>query len=83
MRDDRFRRLLMVCALCAPAVILAEDAPSLELLEFLGEWETGDGEWQDPLEFMQELAALDAAAQNVKVKQAEANEDEQDEQDVQ
>lgn len=24
--------------------------PSLELLEFLGEWETADGEWIDPEE---------------------------------
>ena len=27
-----------------------DEAPSLELLEFLGEWETGDGEWLDPAE---------------------------------
>ncbi len=25
-----------------------EEAPTLELLEFLGEWETGDGQWLDP-----------------------------------
>ena len=25
-----------------------DDTPSLDLLEFLGEWETGDGEWLDP-----------------------------------
>ena len=24
------------------------DAPSMELLEFLGSWETDDGEWVDP-----------------------------------
>lgn len=28
-----------------------EDAgPSLEFLEFLGEWESGSGEWIDPVE---------------------------------
>jgi hypothetical protein len=27
-----------------------DEAPSLELLEFLGEWETSDGEWIDPEE---------------------------------
>lgn len=26
----------------------ASDLPSLELLEFLGEWETGSGDWIDP-----------------------------------
>lgn len=25
-------------------------APSMELLEFLGEWETKDGSWMDPLQ---------------------------------
>ena len=27
-----------------------EESPTLELLEFLGEWETSDGEWLDPTE---------------------------------
>jgi hypothetical protein len=27
-----------------------ETGPSLELLEFLGEWESGSGEWIDPVE---------------------------------
>ena len=27
-----------------------DEAPSLELLEFLGEWETSNGEWLDPAE---------------------------------
>lgn len=30
-------------------------APSLELLEFLGEWETVDGEWLDPIQLLEEL----------------------------
>lgn len=25
-----------------------EEAPSLEMLEFLGEWQTGEGVWFDP-----------------------------------
>ncbi len=25
-----------------------DEAPSIELLEFLGEWETSNGEWLDP-----------------------------------
>ena len=32
-------------------VVYDDDAsmPSMELLEFLGEWETEDGEWIDPI----------------------------------
>lgn len=41
--------------LCSPSVILGKDSetvttPDLELLEFLGSWETSDGQWIDPLE---------------------------------
>ncbi len=37
-----------------------EDAemPSLELLEFLGDWETDDGEWIDPEE-LEQIAVTD------------------------
>ena len=31
-----------------------EAMPSIEFLEFLGEWETEDDEWIDPLEFESE-----------------------------
>jgi hypothetical protein len=30
-----------------------DDLPSLEMLEFLGEWETEEGEWIDPMELDQ------------------------------
>jgi len=53
-----FRTLLILGLLtCLSAVSVSADEqkedetlPSLELLVFLGEWETGNGEWQDPLE---------------------------------
>jgi len=41
-----------------PALLLAEtdaDAPSLELLEFLGSWETDDGQWMDPIQLLEEM----------------------------
>ncbi len=39
-------------ALAAPEGQTAEEpSPSLELLEFLGEWETDGGHWIDPTEF--------------------------------
>ena len=27
-------------------------SPSMELLEFLGEWQTKDGDWVDPMRFL-------------------------------
>ena len=29
------------------------NAPSTEFLEFLGQWETDDGQWQDPIEMLE------------------------------
>lgn len=49
---------------------LADDAsltgsPNLELLEFLGAWETADGEWIDPLDLteMEPLAGQRGASE--------------------
>ena len=55
-------------ALSLPAIVKADEPPSPELLEFLGNWETSDGEWQDPLELMKELDVVEADAQTVKVE---------------
>lgn len=64
------RWLLMWVLLAPPLVMAAEvaEAPSLELLEFLGNWETEKGEWLDPMELIAELDALEADAQSIKVK---------------
>ena len=40
-----------------PALENPGGAPSLELLEFLGEWETPDGEWLDPVDLGAALGA--------------------------
>ena len=42
--------LLLTIAIDAKAA--SDDKPSMELLEFLGEWQTKDGEWVDPMRFM-------------------------------
>jgi hypothetical protein len=45
------KRLLLATALLAPAAAMAEEqdeAPPLELLEYLGEWGDGEGQWLDP-----------------------------------
>ena len=41
--------------LCSPSTVSGKDpgiltTPDLELLEFLGTWETNDGQWINPLE---------------------------------
>lgn len=41
----------------------AAETPSLELLEFLGNWETTDGEWLDPLLLLEEIEAEAETAQ--------------------
>jgi hypothetical protein len=64
-------RLLVLCMLLIPCFVLAADAPSVELLEFLGDWETAEGEWQDPVEFMQDFEAVSAEAEEVNVEEAE------------
>ena len=48
-----------------------QDRPSIELLEFLGEWETRDGTWVDPTEFK------DVARPNEEEKDEEPKSDEQ------
>lgn len=50
------KRLLMAMILLMNMSAFAvqgseQDPPSIELLEFLGEWETRDGTWVDPTEF--------------------------------
>ncbi len=41
--------LLYLVLFNAPSLAFAEDKqPSLELLEFLADWETDDGQWIDP-----------------------------------
>lgn len=46
-------RLLILLVTLSATLAYAEEAqaPSLDFLEFMGEWETTDGQWQDPIEF--------------------------------
>ena len=60
----------LLMGLILPVTAKAAEPPSLELLEFLGNWETSDGEWQDPLELMKELDVLEAEAKTAKVEDA-------------
>lgn len=46
------------------SVIASEEntQPSPELLEFLGEWETGQGNWFNPLWILKNLSATDTTS---------------------
>jgi len=43
------------------------EMPSLEFLEFLGDWETEDGEWIDPEE-LEQIALTDQEQENEDAK---------------
>jgi hypothetical protein len=46
------RILVVLCCLGVSAVYAEEtQKPSMEFLEFIGEWEDKDGQWQDPMQF--------------------------------
>ena len=49
------RRLCLILAVLTSSSLYAEQAsaPDVEFLEFLGEWQTKDGQWQDPIELME------------------------------
>ena len=60
------RRLLLLAMLMTPfsnLVAETDTSPSMELLEFLGEWETEEGEWIAPDElesdYFDELLSAD------------------------
>jgi hypothetical protein len=38
-------RLALICGLLAGSLAIAEDAPELEFLEYLGSWEESDEDW--------------------------------------
>lgn len=44
--------MISLLALAFDANAKDQDKPSMELLEFLGEWQTKDGEWVDPMRFL-------------------------------
>ncbi len=68
---QRVNRILFLYVLLTPWCAVAEGTPSLELLEFLADWEISENEWQDPLDFMRDLDALEAEARRVKVEEAQ------------
>jgi hypothetical protein len=66
--------LLALLPALVPGLVRAEseqtEAPSPELLEFLGSWEADDGQWLDPLELLDEI---EAEAKTANVEEGSAN----------
>lgn len=62
--DKHWLIILFFCAFTVFDLNANEDeTPSMELLEFLGEWETQDGEWFDPVNFLDQQERDTAVAQ--------------------
>lgn len=68
--------LVLLLSIALDAKASSDDKPSMELLEFLGEWQTKDGEWVDPMRFMnikdEDLKGLKPVTQ-VKVNEERRN----------
>ncbi len=61
--------LLLITPMTLAAGDVQDEAPSLDFLEFLGEWEDAQGNWQDPLEYEDPEAALNAQRPDTNVEQ--------------
>lgn len=44
------KRMIMALAILIAVPVQADEAPDMEMLEYLGNWETADGEYIDPME---------------------------------
>lgn len=58
--------LLMVIAMAEPEPQEPVPQPDIELLEFLGSWETASGEWLDPAVFADNGTGEDEEPQETK-----------------
>lgn len=73
------KQLVYLLTLLLAATVYADEAqaPSVEFLEFMGEWETSDGQWQDPIELSRMNEAMDDAElqqlENEKVSEEKHN----------
>jgi len=61
--------LLLVTPMALAADEAPDETPSLDFLEFLGEWEDAQGNWQDPLEYEIPEDRLDAQIPDTNVEQ--------------
>ncbi len=57
----RGKPLVLAVLLLAAPVAAEDEAPSLELLEFLGSFETAEGQWLDPTQLDAPMPERDGA----------------------
>jgi hypothetical protein len=70
--------VVLLCLNAIEACVNADEAPSEEFLEYLGEFQTQDGEWIDPLN-LQEVKQADI--QQSQSDQTEVKRDSEDKSD--
>ncbi len=61
--------LLLMIPMVPAAGEVQDETPSLDFLEFLGEWEDEQGNWQDPLEYEDPGQALSVQIPDTNVEQ--------------
>ena len=50
MYKPAFVALILLCMVAIPVMATEQDRPSMELLEFLGDWSVDEDGWLDPAE---------------------------------
>jgi endonuclease/exonuclease/phosphatase (EEP) superfamily protein YafD len=73
--DWRLAAVLGLLPLALPATAAEDEQPSMELLEFLGDWQTQDGEWIDPITLLAEMESEGQQAQQTRETQQTQTED--------
>ncbi|MFV2055625.1 MAG: hypothetical protein ACC707_04115 [Thiohalomonadales bacterium] len=66
--------VVSLLVLIIPAAYAEEEMPSMEFLEYLGEWETKEGQWVDPT-----VLAEEQSLENVEIELVYTIEEQQDE----
>lgn len=63
-----WRVSMMATSMMLSSTLAADELPDADLLEFLADWETSDGQWIDPTTLEQVMPQIDAT-----LKEAEPN----------
>ena len=64
---------VLLCVFCHGVVSAAEEMPAMDFLEFIGEWETADGEWIDPLALKEVEESVNAETKAVSEEKSDEN----------
>lgn len=63
--------MVILILICRGVFAQQGNQPSMEFLEFLGEWENEQGEWLDPVEYVDEQEEKEEAPYSVREEQQE------------